>query len=318
MYNTMTITDIALKDINVVRIKSWILIPRKKNFFLLSFPIWMSWWMSTKIQADQIIMLYTLNLHSAVHQLYLNKSRKKDFGKNVSAKAYFLSINNSNTHMSLCTNQVLTHLELIFQWRRFFFSPTFWMGRLSLQFSSAAQSCPTLCDPMNRSRPGLPVHHQLPESTQSQVHWVGDATQPPPPLSSPSPPALNLSQCQVSSNESALHIRWPSLRVVQKVMNIAQLESGRASSWICSQWTHYSTAQITSCQERALTPGQGSWLLSSQWSPNIRYKETKLEIQARDTQVLSNQARDTQAPAYQFCFWQFFQDLLLLSTWELC
>ena len=70
--------------------------------------------MSTKIQADQIIMLYTLNLHSAVHQLYLNKSRKKDFGKNVSAKAYFPSINNSNTHMALCTNQVLTHLELIF------------------------------------------------------------------------------------------------------------------------------------------------------------------------------------------------------------
>ena len=171
--------------------------------------------------------------------------------------------------MALCTKQVLTHLELIFQWRRLFFSPTFWMGRLSL-------------------------------------------------------------------------------RVVQKVMNIVQLGSGRASSWICSQWTHYTTAQITRCQERALTLGQGSRLLSSHWSLNIRYKETKLETQARDTQALpnqardtqalpnqardtqvlsnqardtqalSNQARDTQVLAYPFCFWQFFQDLLPLSTQELC
>ena len=57
------------------------------------------------------------------------------------------------------------------------------------QFSSVAQSCPTLCDPMNRSTPGLPVHHQLPEFTQTLVHRVRDATQPSPPLSSPSPPA---------------------------------------------------------------------------------------------------------------------------------
>jgi len=67
---------------------------------------------------------------------------------------------------------------------------------LSVQFSSVAQLCPTLCDPMNRSMPGLRVHHQLPESTQNHVHWVGDATQPPHPLSSPSPPTLNLSQHQ--------------------------------------------------------------------------------------------------------------------------
>ena len=55
-------------------------------------------------------------------------------------------------------------------------------------FSSVAQSCLTLCDPMNRSTPGLPVHHQLLESTQTHVHWVGDAIQPSHPLSSPSPP----------------------------------------------------------------------------------------------------------------------------------
>ena len=66
----------------------------------------------------------------------------------------------------------------------------------SVQFSSVAQSCPTLCDPMNRSLPGLPVHHQLPEFTQTHVHRVGDAIQPSHPLSSPSPPAPNPSQHQ--------------------------------------------------------------------------------------------------------------------------
>ena len=62
------------------------------------------------------------------------------------------------------------------------------------QFSSITQSCLTLCDPMNHSTPGLPVHHQLPEFTQTHVHWVGDAIQPSHPLSSPSPPAPNPSQ----------------------------------------------------------------------------------------------------------------------------
>ena len=62
--------------------------------------------------------------------------------------------------------------------------------------SSVAQSCPTLCDPMNCNMPGLPVHHQLQEPTQTHVHWVDDAIQPSHPLSSPSPPALNLSQHQ--------------------------------------------------------------------------------------------------------------------------
>ena len=64
----------------------------------------------------------------------------------------------------------------------------------SVQFSSVAQSCPTLCKPMNRSTPSLPVHHRLPEFTQTSVHRVGDAIQPLYPLSSPSPPPLNPSQ----------------------------------------------------------------------------------------------------------------------------
>ena len=65
-----------------------------------------------------------------------------------------------------------------------------------LQFSSVTQSCPTLWDPMNRSTPGLPVHPQLPEFTQTHVHQVSDAIQPSHPLSSPSPPAPNPSQHQ--------------------------------------------------------------------------------------------------------------------------
>ena len=66
----------------------------------------------------------------------------------------------------------------------------------SVQFSSTAQSCPTLCDPMNHSMIGPRVHHQLPEFTQTHVHQVGDAIQPSHPLSSPSPPAPNPSQHQ--------------------------------------------------------------------------------------------------------------------------
>ena len=64
----------------------------------------------------------------------------------------------------------------------------------SVQFSSVAQLCPTLCDPMNRGTPGLPVHHKLPEFTQTHVHRVSDAIQLSHPLSSPSPPAPNPSQ----------------------------------------------------------------------------------------------------------------------------
>ena len=72
-------------------------------------------------------------------------------------------------------------------------------SRTEVQFSSVQFSCsvgPNLCDPMDCSTPGLPVHHQLPEFTQTHVHWVGDAIQPSHPLSSPSPPAFNLSQHQ--------------------------------------------------------------------------------------------------------------------------
>ena len=68
------------------------------------------------------------------------------------------------------------------------------LDRHNNTFSSVAQSCPTLCYPMNCSTPGLPVHHQLPEFTQTHVHRVGDVIQPSHPLLSPSPPAPNPSQ----------------------------------------------------------------------------------------------------------------------------
>ena len=77
------------------------------------------------------------------------------------------------------------------------------------QFSSVAQSCLILCDPMDCSMPGLPVHQQLLELAQTHVHQVGDAIQPSHPLSSLSPPAFSLSQHQFFSSESVLHIRWP-------------------------------------------------------------------------------------------------------------
>ena len=86
---------------------------------------------------------------------------------------------------------------------------SFWDGERGFQFSSVTQSCPTLCNPVDCSTQGFPVHHQLPELAQTHIHWVGDAIQPSHPLSTPSPPNFNLSQHQGLFNESVLHIRWP-------------------------------------------------------------------------------------------------------------
>ena len=86
------------------------------------------------------------------------------------------------------------------------------LGSTTVQFSSVAQSCPTLCDPMNHSTPGLPVHHQLPEFTQTHVHRVSDAIQ----LSSSVVPFSSCPQsipASESSNESTLRMRWPKYGV---------------------------------------------------------------------------------------------------------
>ncbi|KAB0345576.1 hypothetical protein FD754_022502 [Muntiacus muntjak] len=110
-----------------------------------------------------------------------------------------------------------THLQLTFA--LYSYPLPCFMGSVDMniystvQFSSVAQSYPTLCDPMNCSMPGLPVHHQLLESTQTHVHCVGDAIQPSHPLSSPCPPALNLSQHQemVVKAETSLESDTPMM-----------------------------------------------------------------------------------------------------------
>ena len=81
----------------------------------------------------------------------------------------------------------------------------------SLQFSSVAQSCPTFCDPMNRSTPGLPVHHQLPELTQTHIHRVSDAIQPSYSRSSPSPPARKIITTLFSGSKKGLFLMCASV-----------------------------------------------------------------------------------------------------------
>ena len=102
-----------------------------------------------------------------------------------------------------------------------------------LQFSSVAQSSLTLCNPMNRSTPGLPVHHQLPEFTQTHVHRVGDAIQPSHPLSSPSPPAPNPSQHQ--SLFQWVNSAWG--RQSTGVSALASFLPKNTQDWSPSEWT---------------------------------------------------------------------------------
>ena len=98
-----------------------------------------------------------------------------------------------------------------------------------VQLSSVAQSCPTLCNPMNCSTPGLPVHQQLPEFTQTHVHWVSDAIQPPYPLSSPSP-AFSLSQHQGLFKLISFRMGWLDLLAVQGTLeSLLQHHSSKSS-----------------------------------------------------------------------------------------
>ena len=121
--------------------------------------------------------------------------------------------------------------------------------RMSVQFSSVTQSCPTVCDPVNHSMPGLPFHHQLRELTQTHVHRVGDVIQPSYPLSSPSPPAFVFPSIRVFSTESVLPIRWVVyLNVYSTIAPRRQwqptpvLLPGKSHGWRslvgCSPWGH--------------------------------------------------------------------------------
>ena len=131
----------------------------------------------------------------------------------------------------------------------------FIQGKWFNQFSSVAQSRPTLCDPMNRSTPGLPVHHQLPEFTQTHAHRVSDAIQPSHPLSSPSPPAFNLSQHQglfqwVSSSHQVAKVlefqlqhqffQW-TFRTGISVS--ASFPPKKSQGWSPSEWTGWISLQ---------------------------------------------------------------------------
>ena len=109
----------------------------------------------------------------------------------------------------------------------------------SVRFSSVTQSCPTLCDPMNCSTPGLPVHHQLLEFTQTHVHRVSDAIQPSHPLSSPSPPAPNPSQHQ--SFPMSQVFAWGGQST--GVAALASFLPKKSQGWSPSEWTGWISLQ---------------------------------------------------------------------------
>ena len=111
-------------------------------------------------------------------------------------------------------------------------------GLVIFQFSSVTQSCPTLCKPMDCSMPGFPVHHQLPEFTQTHVHWVSDGIPPSHSLSSPSPPAFNLSQHQGL-------FKWVSSshQVAKVFFNFSISPSNEHSGLISLGWTGLTSLQ---------------------------------------------------------------------------
>ena len=110
---------------------------------------------------------------------------------------------------------------------------------IRIQFSSVAQSCPTHCNPMTRSTPGLPVHHQLPEFTQTHVHRVSDAIQPSHPLSSPSRPAPNPSQQQTFPVSQLFAWGGQSTGVSAS----ASFPPKKAQGWSPSEWTGWISLQ---------------------------------------------------------------------------
>ena len=137
----------------------------------------------------------------------------------------------------------------------------------SVHFSSVTQSCLTPCDPVHYRKPGFPVLHHLPELAQTHVHWVGDATQPSHPLSSPSPPALNFSNFRVFSNESALHIRRPKYWSFTFSLSPSHEYSGLISFRI--DWF---SLQSKGSQESSPTPwfnSINSSVLSFHYSPTL-------------------------------------------------
>ena len=140
---------------------------------------------------------------------------------------------------------------------------------LLVQFSSVTQSCPTLCDPMDCSMPGFPVHHQLPELAQTHVYWVGEAIQSSHPLSSPSPPAFSLSQHQGL-------FQWiSSLNQVDKVLELQLHHQSFQRIFrtdFLQDWVVWSPCSPRDSQESSTTPqfkSISSSVLSFLYSPTL-------------------------------------------------
>ena len=142
----------------------------------------------------------------------------------------------------------------------------------SVQFSSFGQSCPTLCDPVNRSTPGLPVHHQLPEFTQTHVHWVSDAIQQSHPLSSPSPPAPNPSQHQSlyqwvnsSHTHTHTHIHTHTHQIITfYTLNILQFYFSIILGWPKTSFRFVTSYRKTQREFLANSLTQYSWKINLQ------------------------------------------------------
>ena len=132
-----------------------------------------------------------------------------------------------------------------------------------IAFCSVAQSCLTLCDPMDCSTPDFPVLYRVPEFAQTHVHWVGDAIQTSYPLSSPYPPTFNLSQDRVFSNESVLHIRWPEYWSFSFSINPSNEYSGLISFRI--NWFYFLANQCSPPQKCNSLPSPFHSI--SYWNP---------------------------------------------------
>ena len=146
----------------------------------------MNLWLSGERMGEGIIREFGMDMYAL---LYLKWITNKDilYSTGSSAQCYVAALGEGG--------YMFMHgrVPLLFTWNHH--NVVNWLFS-SVQFSPVSQSCLTLFDPMDCSTPGLPVHHQLPEFTQTHVHWVGDAIQPSYPLSSPSPPAFSLFQHQ--------------------------------------------------------------------------------------------------------------------------
>ena len=139
----------------------------------------------------------------------------------------------------------------------------------SLQFSLVAQSCQTLCDPVDCSTSGFPVHHQLSELTQTHIHWASDAIQPSHPLSSPSPPVFNLSHHQGSFPMSQFFASVGQNTVVSASASVLPMNN---QGWFPLGWTGWISLQSKGHQESSPTPqfkSINSSALSLLYSPTL-------------------------------------------------